>query len=181
MKVFLLLADGFETIEALTPVDVFHRIGNDITTVSITESLAVRSSHGVEVKACTTLAEADFSDGAALILPGGFPGYRNLCESEAVGKLAKKFFDEGRLICAICGAPTVLKHYGIGTGLHVTCHHSVKDEMEGYRYTGADVEHDKNLITAIGAGHSIDFSLEIVRTLFGDEAVAKVKHGMELK
>lgn len=181
MKVFLLLADGFETIEALGPVDVLRRAGVDVQTVSISSSHAVRSSHGVEVKADTTLTETDFSEGQALILPGGFPGYRNLAENAAVGEQSKAYFDSGRLVCAICGAPTVLKRYGVGTGLHVTCHHSVKDEMEGYLYTGADVEHDKNLITGIGAGHSVDFALEILTTLCGAEAAKKVKHGMELQ
>lgn len=181
MKVYILLAEGFETIEALTPVDVFHRAGVDVETVSIGKSLEVMSSHGVRVHADSLLADRDLSDGDALILPGGNPGYKNLAASGTVGTVAKRHFESGRLLGAICGAPTVLERYQIGTGLKVTCHHSVKDAIPSYHYTGRDVEHDHNLVTAIGAGHSIDFALELLKTLQGTEAVERVKHGMELK
>ena len=181
MKVYVLLAEGFETVEALGPVDVFRRAGIDVSIVSISRSLFVTSSHGVEVKADTVLEDTDLSRGQALLMPGGFPGYCNLAKCEAAGKLAKDYFESERLLCAICGAPTVLKRYDIGAGLNITCHHTIKDEMIGYHYTGRDVEHDKNLITADGAGHSIDFALEIVRSLCGNAAVEKVKRGMELK
>lgn len=181
MKVYILLAEGFETIEALTPVDVFHRAGVDVETVSIGKSLEVMSSHGVRVQADSLLADRDLADGDALILPGGNPGYKNLAASGTVGAIAKSYFDSGRLLGAICGAPTILERYQIGMGLKVTCHHSVKDGIPSFCYTGRDVEHERNLVTAIGAGHSIDFALELLGTLQGQDAVERVKHGMELK
>lgn len=181
MKVYILLAEGFETIEALTPVDVFHRAGVDVETVSIGRSLEVTSSHGVSVHADSLLADRDLTDGDALVLPGGNPGYKNLAANETVGSIAKRYFESGRLLGAICGAPTVLERYKIGVGLKVTCHHSVKDGIPSFRYTGRDVEHEQNLVTAIGAGHSIDFALELLKALQGMDAVERVKHGMELK
>ena len=82
MKIYLLLAEGFETIEALTPIDIFRRAGTDIESVSITGSLSVTSSQGIEVKADALWEDINFDDGDALILPGGYPGYENLNRRE---------------------------------------------------------------------------------------------------
>jgi len=181
MKVYLFLAPGFETVEALAPVDTFKRAGVDIYTVSITNSLSVTSSHQVETKANCLLKQIDINDGDALILPGGFPGYKNLAQTEAVGEAARKYYESGRLLAAICGAPTILQHYGIARGSRITCHHTVKDQMTDFVYTGQDVEQDHNLITAIGAGHSFDFSLALLYALQGEEKVTHVKSGLELR
>ena len=181
MKVYLFLAEGFETVEALAPVDTFTRAGVEICTISISNSLTVTSSHHVETKADCLLKDIDLNDGDALILPGGFPGYKNLVESESVGAAAKKYYETCRLLGAICGAPTILQYYGIARGSRITCHHSVKEQMTDFIYTGKDVERDGNLITAIGAGHAFDFSLALLEVLEGKEKVAKVKLGLELK
>lgn len=181
MKVYLFLADGFETVEALAPVDTFRRAGIDICTVSITKSLTVVSSHGVETKADCCVDGLDMDDGDALILPGGYPGYKHLADNETVGETAKRYYDTGRLLGAICAGPTVLQRYGIAKGSRITCHHTCKNEMTDYVYTGKDVEQDHNLITAIGAGHAFDFSLAILYALQGFDKVAHVKSGLELK
>jgi len=181
MKVYLFLAQGFETVEALAPVDTFTRAGVEIDTVSITDDLAVTSSHQVETKADCLLKEIDINNGDALILPGGFPGYKNLAEAQEVGEAARKYYDSGRLLAAICGAPTILQCYGIARGSRITCHHTVKEQMTDFIYTGQDVEQDRNLITAIGAGHAFDFSLALLYALQGEEKVRKVKLGLELR
>ena len=181
MKVYLLLADGFELIEALTPVDVFRRAGITIITVALGNHRTVMSSNLVEVQADTTWARANISHGDALILPGGYPGYDNLAKDNAVGELAKIYYESGRIVGAICGAPIILQIYGIGKGKHVTSHRCVKDQMVDFIHTGHDVEVDGNLITAIGAGHALDFSLALLSALCGQEAVDKIKPGRELK
>ena len=175
MKVYLLLADGFELIEALTPVDVFRRAGITIITVALGNHRTVMSSNLVEVQADTTWARANISHGDALILPGGYPGYDNLAKDNAVGELAKIYYESGRIVGAICGAPIILQIYGIGKGKHVTSHRCVKDQMVDFIHTGHDVEVDGNLITAIGAG------LALLSALCGQETVDKIKPGMELK
>lgn len=96
-KSYVLLADGFETIEALTPVDIFHRLGLDIVQVSTTGSLQVASSHRVHVTADCTLDQADMSQAALIYLPGGYPGYVNLCNNEQVVDLARRQYQSGRL------------------------------------------------------------------------------------
>jgi len=180
-KVYIFLAEGFETIEALAPVDVLRRGGIDVVTVSITDSETVASSHKVLVKADTTFAKVNLSDGDAIILPGGFPGYANLGKSAEVGQTIKNYYNSGKLVAAICGAPTVLKINEIGEGKLITCHSSVVADMVNYNYTGTATATDGNLITADGAGHSIDFGCEILRYLTNDETVTSVRGKMELK
>ncbi len=180
MQVFLFLADGFESIEAMAPVDVFRRAGVEITTVSLTSSLSVVSSNGVEMKADATLGSVDILGGDALILPGGYPGYENLRKNDAVGRAVNLYYETGRLVGAICAAPIVLQHYGIGKGRKITCHRCIKNDMKDFVYTGKPVEIDGNLVTSIGAGYALDFGLTLLEVLCGEEAVAKVKPGMEL-
>ena len=181
MTAFVLLANGFEDIEAVAPIDILRRGGVDVKTVSITDSTDVQSSHGITMKADTTIGKADFSSGDALILPGGYPGYKNLGESAEVGRVLKSFYEKGKLVGAICAAPTVLAANGVAEGSTVTCHSCAVETMEPrYNYVGGDVVADRNLITAVGAGLSIDFGLELLAALTNEATVEKVKKGMEI-
>ena len=179
-KVYIILAEGFETIEALTPVDVMKRCGIEVVTISISGSMIVKSSHGVVVEADDVLGNKRLEDGDVLILPGGYPGYANLCNSKQIGAIAKEYYESGKILAAICGAPTVLALNEIAKGKKITCHHSVKDKMGDYEYTGEDVVKDGNLITGIGAGRSLEFSLYIASLLIDASVMDKVKHGLEI-
>lgn len=180
MKAYILLADGFETIEALTPLDILRRCGIDIKTVSITDSLEVISSHGLKVMA-DTLLSTGVADGEMLILPGGFPGYVNLRENRKVLSLVTEYFEAGKYVAAICGAPTVLKETGVANDKKITCHSSVLDEMKGdYCCTCADVECDGKIITGKGAGLSLPFALRLAEILAPASIVDKVKQGLQL-
>lgn len=181
MTAFIFLANGFEDIEAIAPIDILRRGGVNVTTVSITDSVDVQSSHGISVKADTTIGKADFGNGDAVILPGGYPGYKNLGESEAVGKIVKSYFESGKIVGAICGAPTVLAINKVAEGSTLTCHSCAIEIMdERYNYVGGDVVCDRNLITSAGAGLSIDFGLELLGALTDEATVDKVKKTMEL-
>lgn len=181
-KAYIFLADGFEVIEALASYDVFCRGGIDVKTVSINNKEVVQASNKIKVEADLLISEVtDFNDADLIYLPGGYPGYENLGNDPIVGRIAKKQYESGKLLAAICGAPTVLLKNQIAFGKSVTSHSCCKLEMSAkYNYTGRAIERDGNLITSIGAGHSIDFAIEIARILAGDEAVAKIKKGMEL-
>lgn len=179
-KVYVLLAEGFELIEALTPVDVLRRCGADVKTVSISEDNFVTSAQKVTVKSDLLLNESNLHDGDMLILPGGYPGYENLGKDSNVGELVKFYAKEGKYIGAICGAPSVLACNGIGEGKMVTCHTSIKDAMSKYSYQDKDVVQDEKIITGVGAGHSLDFVLKLAENLFSEEVLTKVKTGMEL-
>jgi 4-methyl-5(b-hydroxyethyl)-thiazole monophosphate biosynthesis len=181
-KSYVLLADGFETIEALTPVDIFHRLGLDIVQVSTTGSLQVASSHLVHVTADCTLDQADMSQAALIYLPGGYPGYVNLCNNEQVVDLARRQYQSGRLLAAICGAPMVLQAGGIATGSNITCHHSVKDKINDYNIVPDRVVVDRNLVTGAGAGLSLQLSVTLAAMLLGDdERIDHLYHSLELK
>ena len=218
---YIILADGFETIEALTPLDVLRRCGVEVTTISLNKTRSVRSSHGVTVEADATMEDfmhncncsasgtgtgnagtsstagssngstnttnADSSTGAssavrqALILPGGYPGYKNLCDSPEVGALITQFHKEGKLLCAICGAPTALKANQICRGAAITCHTSVKEELSDYySILSSAVVKYMNIITGMGAGRSLDFAFAIAEALTSKEKVEEIKAKMEI-
>ena len=222
---YIILADGFETIEALTPLDVLRRCGVKVTTISLNKTRSVRSSHGVTVEADATMEDfmhncnccasgtgtgtnssiAGSSTSAsssscgpntsntgtstnassavrqALILPGGYPGYKNLCESAEVGALITQFHKEGKLLCAICGAPTALKANQICRGAAITCHTSVKEELSDYySILSSAVVKYMNIITGMGAGRSLDFAFAIAEALTSKEKVEEIKAKMEI-
>ena len=180
-RAYILLADGFECVEALAPIDVLFRAGVDVVRVAVGESLDVVSSHGLVTLHCdVTIDKADFNDGVALILPGGNPGYINLRNSDAVCRIVREFYDSGRLVAAICGAPTVLAAADVARGARLTCHSSVIAEMGDYRYVGDSVVEQGNLITAAGAGISIDFALAVASRLVDAETLSRTRQGMEL-
>ena len=85
-KVYEFLANGFEEVEGLAPVDILRRGGVDIKTVSVTGTPWVETSHGITLKADLTIEEADLSDADMLLLPGGLPGATNLHDHEGVRK-----------------------------------------------------------------------------------------------
>lgn len=179
MKAYILIAEGFECVETLSPIDVLHRAGVEVVRVAVGGSLVVRSSHDLMSLECDVLIEeCDFSNGDALILPGGNPGYINLRNSDVVLRVVRDYYGGGRLVAAICGAPTVLAAAGVARGCRVTCHASVVAEMRGYNLVDSKVVEDGNLITAAGAGISIDFALAIANRLVDSETMLRVQQGM---
>ncbi|MBO7307345.1 MAG: DJ-1/PfpI family protein [Alistipes sp.] len=180
-KVYILLADGFEVIEALAPIDILKRAGVEVVRVAVGNSLDITSSHGHATLHCdTNIAKADLSDGDVLILPGGNPGYINLRTNEDVLNVVRYYFGQNRLIAAICGAPTVLAYAGVAKGANITCHSSVLHEMEGYNRLKESVVKDGNILTSAGAGHSIAFGIEIARCLVDGDTLSRTQQGMEL-
>ena len=180
-EVYLFLADGFETIEALTPLDVLRRCGISVVTLSISDSLDVTSSHGLSVRADQLARNARFEDSNALILPGGYPGYAHLAQNDIVASAVQQFARSGKCVAAICGAPSVLQVNGVFEGYRLTCHSSIRDRMQAYDLQSQGVVEDRNLITAAGAGWSLDFAIAIARRLTSAEKMAEVRRKMELK
>lgn len=180
-KVYVFLADGFELLEAMAPVDVLRRCGAELKTISLNENLFVKSAQGVEVKADANIDEINLLDGDVLIIPGGYPGYINLRENEKVVNLLKKYLEDNKIVGAICGGPTIFSYNNIANGINLTAHSSTKEDFkEKYNYTGENICVDKNIVTSIGAGHAVDFAFEIAKKLFDNETIIKVKKGMEL-
>ena len=179
-KVYVLLADGFELIEALTPVDVLRRGGADVVTVSITSEKDVMSAQKVLVKADTTLKETDLKDGDMIVLPGGYPGYVNLGNSKEAVELIKYYVINDKFVGAICGAPSILGSNGLASGKKITCHTSVKELMKNYQYEEKNIVKDEKLITGMGAGYALDFAFKLAEVLLEPDTINKIKTGMEL-
>lgn len=180
-RVYIFVADGFECVETLAPIDVMKRAGVELRRVAVGGNLNVWSSHGLVSLVCDMLIEdADLSDGDALILPGGNPGYVNLRNSELVRRAVADYYNSGRLVAAICGAPTVLAVAGVAQGSRITCHTSVVCEMTDYRYVGGSVIEDRNLITGAGAGVSVEFALTVAERLVDNDALSRVRRAMEV-
>ena len=177
-KVAILLADGFEEIEALTPKDVLSRAGFLCELVSIKESNVVRSTHEVCVLADKTIdACGDFNEYDMIVLPGGMPGAKFLAESERVISIVKAFNNQGKYIGAICAAPAlVLSRAGIASGRRVTSYPGMDNYLEGSIYVEDHVVQDGNLITSRGPATAFAFAFKLVDCLGGNSE--SISNGM---
>ena len=179
-KVGIFVADGCEEIEALTVVDVIRRAQLEITTISITDKKEVTSSHNITFFADAIGSEVDFEGYDAIVLPGGMPGTLNLMESELVNQVIKKFQAEGKIVAAICAAPSVLGAAGVLEGRHATCHPGFESKLTGAITCEDAVVVDGNIITSRGMGTGIEFSLALLDCLtdYDEEIAAQVKKGI---
>lgn len=171
--VALLLADGFEEIEALTPVDILRRAGIEVKTYSITDELCVCGSHNIMVDADDYLANIEYEKIDAVILPGGMPGTENLQNCKDVIHLLEYANKNRKLICAICAAPKILGEIGILNGKKATCYPDFDDKLTGATYTGERVVVDGRIITSKGMGTAMDFSLAILEYIKDKSAADK--------
>ena len=179
-KVYEFLANGFEEIEGLAPVDILRRGGVDIKTVSITGSEWVETSHGVMLKADLRFEDVkDFGDADMLLLPGGMPGSTHLNEHEGVRQALIAHHKAGKRIGAICAAPMVLASTGILNGKKATCYPGFEQYFASdTEYTGHLYEEDGNVITGEGPAATQPYAYKILSYFVGDEAVAELQKGM---
>lgn len=173
-KVSVLLADGFEEIEALTVVDLLRRARVYVDTVSVTDEYIVRGSHGIPVQTEDLFDEVNFVEFDMVVLPGGLPGTTNLGEHSGVRRVVKDFAESGKYVAAICAAPTVLGDLGILKGKRMTCYPGMETKIQGAVHTGAPVTADGNIITSQGVGTAIDFALKLISVLMGSEKAEEI-------
>ena len=178
-KVYVFLADGFEDVEALIPIDVLRRGGVDVTTVSITDSPLVQSAHGVNIEADILFGQAYFSDVDLLFLPGGMPGASNLFEHEGVCKAVVDQHAAGRKVAAICASPAVvLAPLGILDGRRATCYPGFQQALTPATYTGDLVTVDGNVTTGEGPAAAFPFAYELLAQLVDRQTADQVAEGM---
>ncbi|MBQ2196024.1 MAG: DJ-1/PfpI family protein [Prevotella sp.] len=178
-KVYVFMANGFEDIEALAPLDILRRGGVDVVTVSITGTEFVESAHGVTMKADTTFEEAgDFADADVLMLPGGMPGAANLNDHEGVCQALLQQNAKGKRIGAICAAPMVLGNLGILQGHRATCYPGFEQFLDGAEYTADLFTVSGNITTGEGPAAALPYGYELLRQLKGEEIVAQLEEGM---
>ncbi|MFV0363314.1 MAG: DJ-1 family glyoxalase III [Suipraeoptans sp.] len=173
-KVCVLLAEGFEEIEALTTVDLLRRAEVYVDTVSIEDEYLVRGAHGITVQTEDLFGEVDFSAFDMIVLPGGMPGTTNLGLHLGVKKLLVDFVKDNRLIAAICAAPTVLGKYGLLKGRKATCYPGLEKELLGAVVSRDSVCVDGNIITSKGVGTAIEFSLKLISILINEKKAKEI-------
>ena len=169
--IIVLLADGFEEIEALTPVDMLRRAELDVRTVGITGK-TVMGSHGIPVIADLSPDEVDLSALDAVIFPGGMPGSLNLDASPFTDTVISAVAQNGGRLAAICAAPLVLGRRGLLKGKRATCYPGFEGELVGAICTGEGVVTDGNITTARGMGVSLAFAKELISLLKSKEKAA---------
>ncbi len=180
--VYLMLADGFEEIEALTPLDILRRAEIEVQTVGVTGQ-TVTGAHSIPVKADITIKEINLQEITAIILPGGMPGTLNLKADKTVEKAIITAFENGKLIAAICAAPSILGSLGLLKNKTATCFPGFENELIGAEINRDDfVVKCDNFITAAGAGVASEFGFSIVDYLLGSTKKSQdLKNTMQYK
>ncbi|MDO4344523.1 MAG: DJ-1/PfpI family protein [Eubacteriales bacterium] len=168
-KVYIFLADGFEEIEGLTVVDLLRRAGADVVMVSVNGKREVCGSHKIRVGADALFEDVDYRDADLLVLPGGMPGTKHLGAHKGLTSLLQQADAAGTGICAICAAPSVLGDLGLLKGRKAACYPGFEERLTGAFVTMDSVATDGHITTSRGMGTAIDFGLELVRRLFGQE------------
>jgi len=174
MKAFVFLADGFEEIEAITPIDILRRADVEVTTISISNNKEVRGAHGIIVSADCLFSQADFSNNDLLILPGGMPGTKNLDAHEGLKKLIRLQVEKGKKLAAICAAPSILGKMGFLEGKEAICYPGFENQLFGATLSEEKIVKSGLIITAKGAGVAVDFALKLVEELKGKASAERV-------
>ena len=178
-KIGIFMANGCEEIEGLAVVDLVRRTGEiEITTISISDSKEVTGSHKITFFTDAIAKEVDFDVLDGIILPGGMPGTLNLGADETVNEVIRKFAKEGKMVAAICAAPSVLGQAGLLDGRHATCYPGFEEKLLGAEVLEDAVVIDGHIITSRGMGTAIDFGLAIIWHLLDDETMEKIKQGI---
>ena len=160
--IIVLLAEGFEEIEALTPVDMLRRAGLDVKTVGVTGKTP-KGAHGITVVSDASPEEIDLKDVTMAVFPGGMPGSLNLDASPFTDLVINAVTENGGRLAAICAAPLVLGRRGLLNGKKATCFPGFEDELTGAVITDADFVTDGNITTGRGMEYSLPFAKELVR------------------
>ncbi len=180
--IYMFLADGFEEVEALCPLDILRRANLEVTTVGIGGKDVIRGAHGIIVHA--DIPDIMYRDASPdmLILPGGMPGSKNLDESRIVDSALRAASRKGAYLAAICAAPMVLGKRGLLDGKKAVCFPGFEEYLTGASIaTDATVVRDGNIITAKGMGAAFDFGLELVRCFKDDSTAENIKQSVFAK
>ncbi len=183
-KVYVFLADGFEDVEALIPIDVLRRGGVEVVTVSTTEFPLVESAHGVNIEADIQFEQSDYEDANLIMLPGGMPGASNLFAHEGVCKVVMNQFAAGKKVAAICAAPAVvLAQLGILDGKKATCFPGFEKVLKeaGATYTGDLFTVDGNVTTGEGPAAAFPYAYELLAQLVDKKTSDQIAEGMRFK
>lgn len=175
--IYMFLAEGFEEIEALCPLDLMRRAGLPVTTVGI-GGIEITGAHGITVR--SDIADKDFKDESPdlVFLPGGMPGTLNLAKSSAVMTAIQAAKTSDAYIAAICAAPSILGDMGLLEGKEAVCYPGFEDRLTGAHLSKKRVVLDGKILTAAGMGVALDMGLAIVEILCGKEKAKELRHAV---
>ena len=177
--IYVMLATGFEEIEALGFVDILRRAQLDVQTVSVPGTETVIGAHNIKVVADIKISDVNIRDMQAIVFPGGLPGAYNLRDSQAVEKLTRYAYDNDKIIGAICASPCmVLYAYGLLDGVKATVYPGFESEMVTANMIDDAVVRDGNIITSMGPGTTHLFAKAFVETFADKQTADKVIDGM---
>lgn len=165
-KVLVPLAESFEEIEFVSIVDVLRRARLEVCVAALDDNLIVKGAHAICIKADCSLKILDYKDFDAIALAGGYYGMMNLKQNKEILRILKGLNEDEKLVSAICASPIVLNEAGVLRG-DFACYPGCEEGLKGERVAKAVVKNE-NLITSAGPGTAIDFALEIVRSLCGE-------------
>ena len=173
--ILLFLADGFEEVEALTPLDLLRRAGCKVVTVGI-GGRQITGAHGICVLSDTDDAHLPNDAPEMVILPGGMPGSATLDASPVVERVIADATARGAYLAAICAAPMVLGKRGYLAGKRAVCYPGFEKHLKGADdCRGAGVVRDGNIITAEGMGVALDFGLALVAALKDEKTASDLR------
>ena len=178
--VLIVLGDGFEEIEAVTPMDVLRRAGLEVVVAGMGKR-EITGAHGIKVLADVLLT--DFKEiPDAVVVPGG-PGAKELGKSAVLKTLLNKVNASGKVVAGICAAPAlVLSPSGILDGKKATCYPGYEGQLgPKTTFVAERVVTDGQVITSRGPGSALEFSLELVKKLIGTQAAAELSEAMVAK
>lgn len=180
-KVYVYLANGFEEVEAVTPIDMLRRAGAQVVTLAVGDNITTEGAHGIKITADALAEDTDISDADMIVLPGGCPGYENLAASEKVAGDIELMISRDRYVAAICGTPAaVLGPRGYLKNRRATCYPGMEEDLNCKRLHAGAVCVDGNMITSKSAGTAMSFSIVLVRELLGDTAANKLQRAIVL-
>ena len=166
--VYVFLANGFEEMEAIAPIDLLRRAELEVVTVAVgTDTKTVMGAHNITINADITEQQVDLTNIEMAVLPGGMPGTLHLEHSAVVQTVLKHCKQHNIPIGAICAAPSILGHMGLLNGVTATCFDGFETQLTGAEYSPQHVCCDQHIITAKGAGVSVAFALKLVEVLCG--------------
>lgn len=174
----IILAPGFEETEAVTVIDVLRRADVEVIVAGLDGDNTVCGAHKISVAVDRHLPDVDSETTDLLVLPGGMPGAQYLADSRLVKQMIRHFYENGRLLAAICAAPIALHAAGILDGKKVTSYPAFREKLIGAVPTNSFVERDGNVITSQGPGTALLFALELVRALGIPEKAEELEQAM---
>lgn len=177
--IYIFLANGFEEVEALATIDVLRRADLKVKIVGVGSDV-ITGAHGIST-VCDAV-DCDLTPGEdieAVILPGGMPGTLNLERSDKVNAFVDYAFENKKLLCAICAAPSILGHKGMLKGRKAVCFPGFESELEGAELSGSFVVTDGNIITAKGMGSAVKFGIAIGSAFVGEAKMKKIKESLQ--